>query len=83
MTINWAALSVVAAVSLAVGVLVVVLVSLALVGVSAREPEPAGEALDIARTGSGLSRTAGTVMAAACLFGAAAIVLYGLYLLAF
>ena len=83
MTINWGALSVVAAVSLVIGVLVVVLVSLALVGLSAREPEPAGEALVIAHTGSGLSRTAGTVMAAVCLFGAAAIVLFGLYLLAF
>ena len=83
MTINWGALSAVAAVSLVIGVLVVVLVSLALVGLSAREPEPAGEALVIGRTGSGLSRTAGTVIAAVCLFGAATIVLYGLYLLAF
>jgi hypothetical protein len=83
MTINWGAFSVVAAVSLVIGVLVVVLVSLALVGLSAREPEPAGGALVIARTGSGLSRTAGTVIAAVCLFGAATIVLYGLYLLAF
>ena len=83
MTINWGALSVVGAVSLVIGVLVVVLVSLALVGLSARESEPAGEALVIGRTGSGLSRTAGTVMAAVCLLGAAAIVLYGLYLLAF
>jgi hypothetical protein len=56
---------------------------LALVGLSARESEPAGEALVIGRSGSGLSRTAGTVIAAVCLFGAAAIVLYGLYLLAF
>ena len=38
MTINWGALGVVAAVSLVIGVLVVVLVSLALVGLSAREP---------------------------------------------
>ena len=43
MTINWGALSVVAAVSLVIVVLVVVLVSLALVGLSAREPDPAGE----------------------------------------
>jgi hypothetical protein len=83
MTINWGALSVVAAVSLVIGVLVVVLVSLALVGLSARESGPAGEALVIGRTGSGLSRTAGTVIGAVCLFGAAAIVVYGLYLLAF
>ena len=59
MTINWGALGVVAAVSLVVGVLLVVLTSLALVGLSAREPdqpgEPAGDAIVIARTGSGLS----------------------------
>jgi hypothetical protein len=86
-TINWGALGVVAAVSLVIGVLVVVLVSLALVGLSAREPdqpaEPADNALAIARTGNGLSRAAGTVIAAVCLLGAATIVLYGLYLLAF
>ena len=87
MTINWGALGVVAVVSLAVGVLVVVLVSLALVGLSAREPDPAAEpadddALAIRRGGSGLSRAAGTVVAALCLLGATAIVLYGLYLLA-
>ena len=87
MTINWAALGIVAAFSLGVGVLVVVLVSLALVGLSAREPDQPGELADeapvIARTGSGLSPASGTVMAAVCLLGAATIVLYGLYLLAF
>jgi hypothetical protein len=87
MTINWGALGVVAAVSLVVGMLVVVLVSLALVGLSARETHPPGEpphqAPVIARTGSGLSPAAGTVMAAVCLLGAATIVGYGLYLLAF
>ena len=87
MIINWGALGVVAVVSLVVAVLIVVLVSLALVGLSARVPdqlgEPADEAPVIGRTGSGLSRTAGTVIAAVCLFGAATIILYGLYLLAF
>ena len=87
MTIHWGALAVVAVVSLVVGVLVVVLVSLALVGLSAREPDPAGEPADetlvISRGGSGLSRATGTVVAAVCLIGAAAIVLYGLYLLVF
>jgi hypothetical protein len=87
MTINWGALGVVAAVSLVIGVLVVVLVSLALVGLSAREPDPPVELADgtlvIARTGGGLSRAAGTVIAAVCLLAAATIVLYGLYLLAF
>lgn len=86
MLINWGALGVVAVVSLVIGVLIVVLVSLALVGLSAREPDPAGEpagdALVIGRGGSGPSRTAGTVMAVVCLLSAAAIVFYGLYLLA-
>ena len=87
MTIHWEALAAVALVSLVVGVLVVVLVSFALVGLSAREPGPAGEPADETATvgprPSGLSPTAGTVMAAVCLLGAAAIVLYGLYLLVF
>jgi hypothetical protein len=86
MTINWAALGIVATVSLIVGVLVVVVVSSALVGLSAREPDPAAEpaddALVIGRGDSGRSRAAGTVMAPVCLLGATAIVLYGLYLLA-
>ena len=87
MTINWGALGVVAAVSLVIGVLIVVLVSLALVGLPAREPdhpvEPADEAPVIAHTGSGLSPITGTVIAAICLLGAATIVVYGLYLLAY
>jgi hypothetical protein len=87
MTINWAALGVVTVVSLVVGVLVVVLVSCALVGLSAREldaaGEPADEALVIGGGGSDLSRVTGTVVAAVCLLGAAAIVLYGFYLLVF
>jgi hypothetical protein len=87
-TINWGALGIVAAVSLVIGVLIVVLVSWAVVGLSAREPDPTDEqtdeALIIGRDRSvGLSRTAGTVMAAICLLGAATIVLYGLYLLVF
>jgi hypothetical protein len=86
-TINWGALGLVAAVSFVIGVLVVVLVSLAIVGLSAREPDPAGEPSDgvhaITRARNGLSRTAGTVIAASCLLGVTAIVLYGLYILAF
>jgi hypothetical protein len=74
-------------VSLVVGVLLVVLVSFALVGLSARESElaggPADEALAIGRGGSGLSRLKGAIVAAACFLGAAAIVVYGLYLLVF
>ena len=42
MTIDWAALAIVAVVSLAIGVLVVVLVSFALVGLSARPTRPDG-----------------------------------------
>jgi hypothetical protein len=81
-TINWGALGVVAGVSLVIAVLVVVLVSFALVGLSAREPEPDGTS--VVRSGrSGLSRTAGTASAAICLLGATAIVLYGLYILTF
>ena len=74
MTINWGALGIVAAASLVVA---------ALVGLSAREPDPADEALVIDRDRSGLSRDAGTVSAVICLLGATAIVLYGLYILTF
>jgi hypothetical protein len=84
MTINWGGLALVAVVSLAVGVLVVVLVSLALVGLSAREPAASGEAAEGTSTTDGrLSPAAGTATAAVCLLGAAAIVLYGLYLIVF
>lgn len=87
MTINWEALGVVAAVSLVIGVLVVVLVSLALVGLSAREPDQVGEPVDekwvVGRGTSGLSRAAGTAAAAVCFLGVAAIVGYGLYILVF
>lgn len=82
MTINWGALGVVAAVSLVIGVLLVVLVSLALVGLSAREPGPAGDAVAIDGH-RGVSRTAGTVIAVICLLGTSAIVLYRLYIVAF
>lgn len=87
MTIDWGALAIVAVVSLAVGVLVVVLVSVALVGLSARELTPKGEAADatpvIGRARSRLSPAVGTVTAVLCLLGAAAIVLYGFCLLVF
>ncbi len=69
MTVNWGPLVVVAVVSLAVGVLVVVLVSLALVGLSARELGP--------------TPVLGRVTATLCLLAASAIVLYGFYLLVF
>jgi hypothetical protein len=88
MTIDWGALAAVAVVSFAVAVLVVVLVSLALVGLSAREPGPTGGAAhEIPVIGrphdNGLSPAMGTAMAALCLLGAAVIVLYGFSLLVF
>jgi hypothetical protein len=89
MSINWGALGVVTIVSFAIGVLVVVLVSLAVVGLSARETVQDGErgsADDtpvIGRGGSTLSPAAGTAVAVVCLLGAAAIVLYGLYVIVF
>jgi hypothetical protein len=89
MTINWGSLGIVALVSLAVGVLVVVLVSLALVGLSAREPATDGEPVSadetpiIGRNSSTMSPALGTAVAAVCLIGAAAIVLYGLYVIVF
>jgi hypothetical protein len=81
MTIDWGALAIVAVVSLAIGVLLVVLVSFALVGLSARQLGPTGEAADemavVGRRQSRLSPTGGLVTAALCLLGAAAIVFYG------
>jgi hypothetical protein len=85
MTIDWGALAIVAVVSLATGVLVVVLVSFALVGLSARQLSPTGKAVDetaaVSRRQSRLTPTAGAVTAALCLLGAAAVVLYGFYVL--
>ena len=89
MSINWGALGVVTIVSFAIGVLVVVLVSLAMVGLSAREPACEGDPVSadetpvIGRGGNTLSPAAGTSVAVVCLLGAAAIVLYGLYIIIF
>ena len=89
MSIHWEALAAVALVSLIVGVLVVVLVSLALVGLSARAPAQDGEPVSadetpiIGRGSTPLSPAAGTTVAAICLLAAAAIVVYGLYLIIF
>lgn len=88
-SINWGALGVVAIVSFAVAVLVVILVSLALVGLSARAPAQEGEPVSadetpiIGRGRTPLSPGAGTTVAGFCLLAAAAIVLYGLYLIVF
>jgi hypothetical protein len=73
--INWGALGLVGLVSLAAAVAVVVLVSFAIVGLSAREHSLAG-------TGSGaISPAAGTAIAALCLLAVLAIVGYGLYVI--
>lgn len=74
MHIDWAALGLVAVVSLAVSVVVVALVSFALVGFSAREDEPGYTRV--------LSPAAGTAVGVLCLGATAIIVLYGLYIIA-
>jgi hypothetical protein len=72
--INWAALGLVGIVSLAVAVAVAVLVSFAIVGLSAREHSLGG-------TGTGAIRpAAGTAIAALCLL-VVAVVGYGLYVI--
>src|SRR4029078_4025048 len=87
--INWGALGIVALVSLAVGVIVVVLVSLAMVGLSARGGAPEGELVSaddtplIGKNTSAMSPAVGTTVAAICLLAAAAVVLYGLYIIRF
>jgi hypothetical protein len=79
MNIAWGSLGIVVVVSLAVGVAVVVLVSLALVGLAARVEEPVGGPADGAAPR--LSAGAGTGIAAVCLLAVAAIVGYGLYII--
>jgi len=79
MSIAWGSLLLVAVVSAAVGVVVVVLVSLALVGLSARRAVPAGGPEDGAPT---LGPAAGTATAVVCLAAVVAIVVYGLYTIA-
>jgi hypothetical protein len=81
--INWMALGIVAVVALVVGVLVVVLVSLALVGLSARQFDPSDEGAGGGRRPGRLSPAGGTATAVVCLAAAAIIVLYGFYLLIF
>jgi hypothetical protein len=87
MIINWGALGTVAAVSLVVGVVIVALTAFALVGLSAREPgptdEPGADGMVVSREHRALSSVTGTVIAAICLPLTTAIVLYGLYIIAF
>ena len=78
MSIAWGSLFIVCIVSLAVGVAVVVLVTFALVGLSARQRVAAGGPDDGAPT---LSTGAGTAIAGLCLVAAAAIVGYGLWII--
>jgi hypothetical protein len=89
--INWGALGVVSIVSLAAGVVIVVLLALALVGLSAREaaaPDPAALPVDdtepVGRApGPAMSPATGTALAVLCLLAVAAIVVYGLALIIF
>jgi hypothetical protein len=79
MSIDWESLGLVCVVSLAAGVVVVVLVSFALVGLSARVPGRVGGPDDGAPTlGPGL----GTAIAAVCLLAVVAIVGFGLVIIA-
>jgi len=79
MSIAWGSLLVVFIVSFGAAVAVVVLVTCALVGLSARERATTAAAGGTA--GGGLSAGAGTAVAGVCLAAAAAIVLYGLYVI--
>jgi hypothetical protein len=76
--IDWGSLLLVTLVSLAAAVAVVVLVALALVGISAARS-------DVPRAGAGASvvnPAVATTMASVCLLASAAIVAYGIYLVA-
>ncbi len=74
MTIAWGSLGLVAIVSFAAAVVVVALVSFGIVGLAARAPRADGPE-------PALSPSAGTAVGVLCLAGAAAIVLYGLYII--
>jgi len=78
MDIDWATLGAIAVVAAATALTTVLLVSLALVGLSAR-PGPAD---DRGAEGTASRRAAGgTVVAGLCLLSAGLIVCYGLYLI--
>ena len=78
MSVAWGSLAIVCLVSLAVGVVIVSLVSFALVGLSARARTAAGGPQDGRST---LSAGAGTAIAGLCLLVVALIVAYGLYII--
>jgi hypothetical protein len=73
MTIHWGSLLTVFAVSMSSTIAVVVLVTLALLGLSARTPPPASTQHPL------FSPLAGTAVASACLTTTTAIVLFGLW----
>lgn len=75
MKIAWGALGEVFIVSFGSAVLVVVLLAFAMVGLSSRAPVAEGA------TPRALSSGAGTAVAAVCLIAAAAIALFGLYMI--
>ena len=83
MSINWGALLVVALTSFSSAVGVVVLVALALLGLSARENGTAVGDTGVAGGGPrlGMSPATGTLVAALCLLGAVAIAGYGLWII--
>lgn len=74
MTIAWGSLGMVAIVSFAAAIVVTALVSFGIVGLAARAPRPDGPE-------PALSPVAGAAAGVVCLAAAAAIVLYGLYLI--
>lgn len=78
MSIDWAALGLVAVVSAAIGVVVVALFALGVVGLSARRQTQGGP-----HDGHGptLGATAGSAVAGACFAAVVAIVVYGLYII--
>jgi hypothetical protein len=81
--INWGALLVVALTSFGSAVGVVVLVALALLGLSARDNGTAVSDTGVAGGGTrlGMSSATGTLVAGLCLLGAVAIAGYGLWII--
>ena len=83
MTIDWAALGEVAAVSFAAAFIVIALISVALVGFSARAAADGGALSTPSGEHPGLGRGAGTAVGVVCVGAAVLIVIYGLYTIAF
>ncbi|MHA6794002.1 hypothetical protein ACVGVM_10910 [Pseudonocardia bannensis] len=81
MHIDWSSLLVVAVVSAAVALTVVVLVAFAIVGLSGRAPHPGGDGEHTSSTAPAVSPAVGTTVALLCLLACVLIVGYGLYVL--